>query len=709
MNFKLKSFIPLAVLIAAVTVFIYFPSLDNDFTNWDDSEILVKNIYTHNLSAKNIKTIFFINKNSNFVLSEYIPLTVLTLTIENHFWGLNPKVYHTTNLVLHILNSLLVFTFIYAISRNKWVAFWTAFFWSIHTLHVEPVCWITGRKDTLYALFYLLSLITYVFSLQNDNKKIRWFTFIFFIIALLSKPAAVSLPLILILCDYLYSRKLLIQFFLKKWYFFATSIIFALIAIKGQNATAPIPEINLSNFFQNCLVACRGLTFYICKGFLPVNLSAVYPRTLTLSFFDINYFFPVIIVIIFFCIIYFCNKKFIYISFGLIFFFITLLPVLQFLPVGIQIYAADRFFYIPSIGFLFAIIVAVSHLTNKNNHLNRIAVFIAIGLIILLAGATRSRTATWQNSGTLWNNVIKFFPNFAFAQNALGSYYTDINDIENAKKHLLIATSITSDLSFPYHNLGALALKENNVSQAIFYAEKELTLPNGEENAYFLLGECNAFLSNKFKSLDYYMKGLKANPDNIEARKRFAFICLMFNETNKTIHQLEYILSLEPNNIFAHGKLALLSDEMKDYSKAEKHYNYLTKIDTQHKFNWYKLGESQQKNGKTNEAIASYANLLKFSPYHADTWNNIAVILKEQNNIIKAKKYIEIANEIKPDSDRILYNYACIAALDGDIDTAFLKLRKSIKINPRLKKKAKTEKDFTNLKNNPEFRKIVGK
>ena len=702
-----RFFIMVIVLITAITIFSYFSSLNNEFTNWDDTGILVENVFAHNLSPKNLKSIFIIDKNVKLPLSEYLPLTILSFSIEHHFFGLNPKVYHITNLVLHILNSLLIFLFIYTISRKRWIAFWVSVFFAVHTLNVESVVWITGRKDVLCAFFYLLSILSYVISLRNNKRKIEWLTYIFFVFALMSKPSAVSIPLILILCDYLNGRKITIQLFLRKWYYFAASIFFTLIAIYGQGTGDSLSTITPAALSQNILVACRGITFYIWKGILPINLSAVYPRNYSISFFEPEYFLSVFIAIIFFYVNRLCYKKNKYISFGLLFFIAALLPVLQLMPVGVRIFSADRFFYIPSIGFFFAVIVTIFNITKNNKRLNRIFAIIGTGLVILLISATQARGMIWKNSGTLWENVLKRFPDFALAHNSIGTYYFNHGNFTKAKEHFIFAHKLTPKEALPNHNLGIIMLLENNISQAVYYAEKEISIAPDKKEGYFLLGECNIKLSNKFNAINYYKKGINIDPYDLKYRKRFAIICMDYCETNDAIHQLEFIVSFEPNDITAYEALAKLYEKNGNYILAEKGYNQLTKINKKNWINWYKLGVCQQKNGNTDDAMLSYEKFFKHVPDHANAWCNIALIHKSRNDLIKAEEYIDKALKVNPESASILYNYACIAAVSGKTNTALQKLERAIDIQTALRINAKGDKDFILIRENPEFKRIT--
>src|SRR5690606_22052216 len=125
--------------------------------------------------------------------------------------GLNATVFHALNLIIHLVNVLLVFRLIFLLSgRDKWVAAFVALFFGIHPMHVESVAWISELKDMLYSLFFLAGLLVYYKSLQHVRPNIRSRTavLILFLFSLLSKPAAVIFPFVLLLLDYFHGRKL---------------------------------------------------------------------------------------------------------------------------------------------------------------------------------------------------------------------------------------------------------------------------------------------------------------------------------------------------------------------------------------------------------------------------------------------------------------------------------------------------------------------
>src|SRR4030095_1549445 len=177
----------------------FSPMLKNQLTNWDDEYYVVQNAL---LRGPDWVGIF-----SKPIVSNYHPITIASLAANYAMTGLDASSYLISNLLLHLINTGLVFYFIWLISGKKlWVAAFSAIVFGIHPMHVESVAWVSERKDLLYTLFFLLSLIQYLYFLNNKSNKNLIYCFIFFALSILSKPAAIILPFILVLLDYWYDR-----------------------------------------------------------------------------------------------------------------------------------------------------------------------------------------------------------------------------------------------------------------------------------------------------------------------------------------------------------------------------------------------------------------------------------------------------------------------------------------------------------------------
>ena len=181
-----------------LTVLVFSPMLSNQFTSWDDGDYITKNSNITALNSTNLKTIF-----TKPIAYNYHPFTMLSLAINYSFSKLNPYSYFLTNLILHCLNIILVFYYVFLLSKkNIHVALFTAIVFAIHPMHVESVAWATERKDVLYTFFFVLGLICHHLYLDNNKQKYLWLTFIFGVLSMFSKPAAIIFPFVLIATEY---------------------------------------------------------------------------------------------------------------------------------------------------------------------------------------------------------------------------------------------------------------------------------------------------------------------------------------------------------------------------------------------------------------------------------------------------------------------------------------------------------------------------
>ncbi|MDD1444221.1 hypothetical protein MEO93_28560, partial [Dolichospermum sp. ST_sed3] len=268
--------------IIIITLAIYVRSVNSDFINWDDDKLIYQNEDIKKVDFDHIKKMF-----STFYVQMYQPLSTLTYAVEFKFFGANPKVYHLNNILLHVLNSILVLLFILMLTGNNMISWLTAVLFAIHPMHTESVAWVAERKDLMYTFFYLLSLMFYVRYLDKAYRtKYLFLSLGFFVFSLLSKSAAVTLPLVLILIDRYISRKLNISNNLNKIPFFLLSLIFGIITLYSQLGFAPPKDLyEHQTIIDRFFIASYSLVFYFFKFFITVKLSALHPFPVKSSIF----------------------------------------------------------------------------------------------------------------------------------------------------------------------------------------------------------------------------------------------------------------------------------------------------------------------------------------------------------------------------------------------------------------------------------------
>lgn len=374
-----------------------YPSLSNGWTSWDDNIYVTDNPFITDISVNNLNTVF-----TRVLDGSYAPFTMVSYMIDYNIGVFNPKVYHATSLLLHLCNSSLVFWLVFQLSGNFIASFVAGVLFGIHPMHVESVAWISGRKDVLSMFFFLLSSISYLAFMKAEKSKWLTVSFLFFLCAILSKVIVLTFPIILFLYDYHMKRPISSKMLIEKVPYAMTAGAFAVIGYFGQSSISAIKK--TPNLFENIIVALHGVVFYIEKLLLPINLSNLYPYPTVLTF--KFYLYAAICIAV--CYVVWEKKNNTTVLFGSLFFFISLLPVLQFIRFS-QIFAADRFTYFCYIGLFYIIGIYASRAFEK---LNKKVVLIACFIVtVFLSILTWNRCEVWKDNNSLWQDALSKYPN----------------------------------------------------------------------------------------------------------------------------------------------------------------------------------------------------------------------------------------------------------------------------------------------------------
>jgi tetratricopeptide (TPR) repeat protein len=595
-------------------------SLNNSFTNWDDDDYVINNHLIRQLSFQNIPRIF---SPATLVNANYQPMTILSLAISYAMGGLNPKVYIATDIVLHLLNVLLVFIFIWKLTGSDRIAGICATLFGIHPMHVESVAWVTGRKDVLYAFFYLSALLCYLwYRGKKGREAIVSYSLacVLFVISLLSKSAAVTLPAILLLVDYYQHRKFTASLLLEKIPFLAGAIILGVMAIKGQQSQGTLSEGAVYSITGRMFIACYSYIFYIVKFIIPVKLSAFYPYPLPLRLAAWPFLYQLsplgVIVTVALAYYFRRNKAFV---FGFLFFSITIIFLVHFVPVGATI-TADRFSYIPFIGLSFIVAFCFENLVS-GGYLRSAskALFIVPGILIIaiLGFAAHQRCRVWKDSVTLWRDVLDKNPNnpyVVFISNEhSGTALIQIGQTEEAISHFLKALEINPRDAKAHYNLGNALMQERRTAEAV--AE--------------------------------YRKALNIDPDYAMAHHNLAVALQQLGRIDEAVVEYRKALSINPYDALAHFNLAdaLLRHGLTD--DAIFHYRKAVDLDPWYFDAYCNLGVALMQMHRTADAVVCFQNALNAAPADLTTLSNLCVtfmkIERADLAIIAAEKAMSLA------------------------------------------------------------------
>ncbi|HOX22720.1 MAG TPA: hypothetical protein PLL10_04585, partial [Elusimicrobiales bacterium] len=402
----LSNYIPLGwnrktalLVVLAASFLALYPCLGNGFTNWDDGTYLLDNPWVLSLESGNFVRIF-----SSLHQGLYKPLVFVTFALEHYFFGFNPFVYHAVNLAFHLANCALVFLLVERLSASWSAAFVTALLFGIHPMHVESVAWVSERKDMLYSFFFLLSAWLYLRYRDKGSAPAYWGAVAAYLLSLLSKPFGIALPALLFLFDWLQRRPVDKKFWTDKIPFMALGICFTGAAYFTVKLSGVLFS-RQASLLEKAQLLSYSFLFYVAKAFWPSGLSVIYPYPLKNAHPASYTYGPLLLAAWFVAVAYLCRGRRLAL-FGMLFFMLTLMPGLQWLPAAPSL-AMDHYSYIPYIGLFMAVAVPVlDWLKAAAPFWPRVAAVVFSAAVLALGFSARGRCAVWQDGCALWSDML---------------------------------------------------------------------------------------------------------------------------------------------------------------------------------------------------------------------------------------------------------------------------------------------------------------
>jgi protein O-mannosyl-transferase len=485
---KWRNIIVLGLIITYAFI-VFFKAIHFEFVLWDDDHYIMNNLLIRDLSFDGLKNIF-----TTPVLGMYNPLTFLIYAVEYKLWGLDTAGFHTVNILFHLVATITVYKFIFRLTKRYETATIVALLFAIHPMHVGVVTWVSEIKTSLFLIFYFLALMNYLKYIQNNYKpKYLVYIAMLFILSALSKPSAVTLAPMLFLLDYYLSRKIDKRLFLEKIPFFVIAIFFGILTLYTHNdADDTIFDINLNySFINNLLISNYSIVFYINKLFVPLDLCTIYPYPDNTVFLPLKYYFSIPIIPIILLLIYKSRKFKKELIFGVLFFVIAISVVLRIVPSGF-FRAANRYTYLSYTGLFFIIGQYLTYiLDNKFSYAKKIKTyFIALLCIYIVFCSYRAtvRVKVWENSITLFDDIIKKKPKVAVAYHNRGLAKQQLGDLTGAQSDFEKAIECDPKYVSAYNNLGEIKRALNDEESALANYQKALSFDPKYANAYNNIG-----------------------------------------------------------------------------------------------------------------------------------------------------------------------------------------------------------------------------
>lgn len=564
-----KRLMPAIWAIIVLILLAYIPAFDADFVNWDDEEYVINNSDIR--SFENFREII-----SKPVQGNYHPLTMLSLAFNYSLTGLDASSYHVLNILLHIVNSLLVFFFILRLTRDRfWLAFIVALLFGLHPLHVESVAWVSERKDLLYSCFFLGGLLYYLKYLDQKKIKYLFAVFLLFTLSVLSKPAAVIFPVVLLAIDFYKERLRSVKTYIEKIPFLILSIIIGLATMQAQSDVGSTIFADQFGLAERVLFATYGIMMYILKAIWPVSLCTFYPFPDVANEFPAVYLLSPLILLILVIVFFKSVKQHRLLSFSILFYLVNLALVIQLIPVGNAV-IADRYAYLPLIGFFIIPAYYFQRWFEKNNNkLNLIMILLLVVSSLTMLVLTYKQASTWKNGKTLWDQALKVSPSSRAFVNR-GLLYKKAGNLQKAFDCYSSAINLGTREPDAWVNRGNIYFSQGQYEKAIEDYTICLSLSSINVKAYENRGSAYASLAKPDLAMKDFNEALKLDSTTFSVYANRGMLMMSKGNFDSALYDFNHYLRLtsDPNGEIwsfsgeANFKLGRYEEALNCYIKA---------------------------------------------------------------------------------------------------------------------------------------------
>ena len=479
-----KQLILVYIILTLAALVVFWQVNQYDFINFDDNVYVTEN--SHVLSGITLDGLRWAFKTTDAQF--WHPLTWLSLMLDNQIHGLNAGGYHLTNLILHILSTLLLFWLFNRMTGAIWKSAFVAALFALHPLHVETVTWIAKRKDVLSAFFWMLTLCLYVYYTEKVSIR-RYLLVLFpFACALMSKSMVVTLPVIMIILDYwplsrLQSRQgnSILWQLREKIPFFILSAVFSIITIYVRyNWENPF----LSNFPMRSRFVNAPVSFinYLGKIFWPRDMAVFYPFSGQIPAWQVIG--STLLIIVISTVVIIAVKRFPYLFVGWLWYAVTILPVIGIIQVGIRA-VSDNYTYLPSIGIAVMLAWGIPLLFPSEKIRRKILFPAGIAAIVILAILTWQQCGYWKNSIELLKHTLVVTKSNALAHGCLAYALEDEGNIEEAIIHYNKVIDLKYDSAGDYSNRANAYAKLGQYQRAIEDYNKAISIKPNMPTLYY--------------------------------------------------------------------------------------------------------------------------------------------------------------------------------------------------------------------------------
>lgn len=707
-------------LIAIAGLLVYSNTFQAPF-HFDDFPFIVDNPairdFSYLLNPSKVDTLDIRPDAKRYFRTRYVGY--LSLWANYRLGGLDVKGYHLGNIIIHIINSLLVYLLVALIfkfpllnksrlkEKSELVALFSGLFFAVHPVQTEAITYILQRTALLSAMFYIFSTLAYAWSRLSSNKVSSWTLYALAIISALlgmkSKENALTLPITIVIFEFMFLRGRIKMRALRLIPFLLTMLLIPLTHISlsmGKslseilNRAMPVPgSISKSDYL---FTQFRAITSYLRILVFPINQNVDHDISISHSFFDpavVPSF--VLLLFIFAFGVYFFHRSRItnssstihsplttdssscLVAFGIFWFFITLSVESSFMPI-VEIMVEYRV-YLPSAGLLIATTVLffsiLDIIKKRRDFLGNALLSMFLLMIIGLAFAAHSRNSIWKDDVSLWKDSVSKSPNKTRALLGLGSAYLHEGHVDKAIEYFNAMLGLDPNSQKAFLNLGNAYMAKDMADKAIECYQRSLALDPTSEKAHFNLG--NAYRDNGVldMAIKHYKSAIRINPNHAMAHNNLGALYLDKGNMYKAIEHLHTAVVLLPDYAVAYNNLGKAYQAMGKEKEAIDHYERAIGLKADLVSPHISLGIIYKSKGLLEKAIEHYRQALSINSDNPDVHYNIGNAYMIMGLTDMAIEHYGQAINLRPDNPDAHYNLGMAYQQKGIMDKAEKELR----------------------------------
>ena len=607
------------VVLVIVTVGALSPLLRAGFVNYDDDEYIRQNIHV----ARGLSTESLLWALTSTKAANWHPLTWISHMADCSIFGVNPRLHHLTNLLLHAANSVLLLLLMSRMTGGIWRPAFVAALFALHPLHVESVGWLSERKDVLSTLFWMLAMLAYVRYSQEQSAKRYLVVVGLFALGLAAKPMLVTLPLTLLLLDYWPLARLqqaprsVVK---EKIPLLLMSLASSAVTLYAQTKAGAAPSLGSFTLGQRIANALVSYVAYIVKMIWPSRLSIVYPHPKsTLPEWQVIGSALVLAAATWGAIRW--RHKYPHVLFGWLWYLVTLIPVIGLVQVGPQA-MADRYSYVPLIG----VFVIIAWTAPALKLPRRALAAAAVAWLPVLAVRSNVQAGYWRDSIALFGHAIRVTSRNAIAHMHVGVALAEKGRIDEAIEHYLEALEIVPNYDWAHQALGCALLQRREWEGGIHHLREAVRLNPKSAVALSNLGGALAAKGDFAEAEGYLRRAVEADPGDVQARYNLGHFLFQSGRFDEAAVHLRRAVYLAPRFGRAHCELGLSLVQLGRLDEAFGHLRAAVRLDPKNPAARYAVANLLLDRGETSRAASEYRRVLNAVPNHLGALNNLAWI-----------------------------------------------------------------------------------